>query len=82
MNYYLSAVDSLMRHPADGPSIGLILCKFHDRVKAEYALRDIAKPIGVAEWQTKLVQSLPEPLKGSLPSIEELEAELGKGEAP
>ena len=43
------------------------------------APRDIAKPIGVAEWQTKLVQSLPEPLKGSLPSIEEIEAELEKG---
>jgi len=82
MNYYLSAVDSLMKHPTDSPSIGLILCKFHDRVKAEYALRDIAKPIGVAEWQTRLVQSLPESLKGSLPSIEEIEAELGKEAAP
>ena len=78
MNYYLSAVDSLMKHPADAPSMGLILCKTRDRIRAEYALRDIAKPIGVAEWQTKLVQSLPEPLKGSLPSIEEIEAELAK----
>ena len=82
MNYYLSAVDSLMKHPTDAPSIGLILCKSRDRIKAEYALRDINKPIGVAEWQTKLVQSLPEPLKGSLPSIEEIEAEFGKGETP
>jgi hypothetical protein len=82
MNYYLSAVDSLMKHPSDGPSMGLILCKFRDRIKAEYALRDINKPIGVAEWQTKLVQSLPEPLKGTLPSIEEIEAELAKGESP
>ena len=57
-------------------------CKTNDRIKAEYALRDIAKPIGVAQWQTKLVQSLPEPLKGSLPSIEEIEAELGKEEGP
>ena len=77
MNYYLSAVDDLMKHPTDAPSIGLILCKSRDRIKAEYALRDIAKPIGVAEWQTKLVQSLPESLKGTLPSIEELEAEFG-----
>jgi predicted nuclease of restriction endonuclease-like (RecB) superfamily len=77
MNYYLSAVDSLMKHPTDAPSIGLILCKTRDRVRAEYALRDINKPIGVAEWQTKLVQSLPESLKGSLPSIEEIEAEFG-----
>ncbi|MBI2808100.1 MAG: DUF1016 domain-containing protein [Planctomycetes bacterium] len=78
MNYYLSAVDSLMKHPTDAPSMGLILCKTRDRIRAEYALRDIAKPIGVAEWQTKLVQSLPEPLKGSLPSIAEIEAEFGR----
>jgi predicted nuclease of restriction endonuclease-like (RecB) superfamily len=81
MNFYLSAVDSLMKHPTDQPTIGLILCKTRDRVIAEYALRDIAKPIGVAEWQTKLVQSLPESLKGSLPSIEEIEAEFGPEES-
>jgi predicted nuclease of restriction endonuclease-like (RecB) superfamily len=80
MNFYLSAVDSQMKHESDSPTIGLILCKTRDRVTAEYALRDIAKPIGVAEWQTKLVQSLPDPLKGSLPSIEEIEAELGSEE--
>ncbi len=77
MNYYLSAVDSLMRHPNDGPSIGLILCKTQDKFKAEYALRDINKPIGVAEWQTELVNSLPDTLKGTLPTIEQIEAELG-----
>jgi len=76
MNYYLSAVDSLMKHPSDDPSIGLILCKSRDRVKAEYALRDISKPIGVAEWQTQLVQSLPEPLRSNLPTIEQIEEEL------
>ncbi len=76
MNFYLSAVDSQMRHPDDAPSIGLVLCKTRDRITAEYALRDIAKPIGVAQWQTKLVDSLPEPLKSSLPSIEEIEAEF------
>lgn len=78
MNFYLSAVDSQMKHPADEPSIGLILCKTKDRVIAEYALRDISKPIGVAEWQTSLVQSLPERLKTILPSVEEIEAELGQ----
>jgi predicted nuclease of restriction endonuclease-like (RecB) superfamily len=78
MNFYLSTVDSQMSHANDAPTIGLILCKTRDRVIAEYALRDMAKPIGVAEWQTKLVQSLPEPLKGSLPSIAEIEAELAK----
>ena len=82
MNYYLSAVDDLMKHPTDAPSMGLILCKSRDRINAEYALRDIAKPIGVAEWQTKLVKSLPEQLKGNLPSIEELEAEFGSKESP
>ncbi|MFN0055980.1 MAG: YhcG family protein [Planctomycetales bacterium] len=79
MNYYLSAVDSLMKHSADAPSIGLILCKSRERIKAEYALRDLNKPIGIAEWQTQLVDSLPESLKGKLPSIEEIEAEFGRG---
>lgn len=82
MNYYLSAVDTLMKHSTDSPSIGLILCKSRDRIRAEYALRDINKPIGVAEWQTKLVQSLPESLKGNLPTIQEIEAELGQEETP
>ena len=81
MNFYLSTVDAQMRHADDAPSIGLILCKTNDRLIAEYALRDIAKPIGVAEWQTKLVHSLPESLKGSLPSIEEIEAEFGPEES-
>lgn len=76
MNFYLSTVDAQLRHPSDAPTIGLILCKTRDRVIAEYALRDIAKPMGVAEWQTRLIQSLPESLKGSLPSIEEIEAEF------
>jgi len=76
MNFYFSAVDSQMRHADDAPSIGLILCKDRDHITAEYALRDIAKPIGVAEWQTRLVHSLPESLKGSLPTIEEIEHEL------
>ena len=76
MNYYLSAVDDLMRHENDAPTIGLILCKSKDQIKAEYALRDINKPIGISEWQTKLVDSLPESLEGSLPSIEQIEAEL------
>jgi hypothetical protein len=78
MNFYLSAVDSQMRHPDDAPSIGLILCKTRNRITGEYALRDIAKPIGVAAWQTRLVQLLPKSLQGSLPSIEEIETELRK----
>ena len=76
MNLYLSAVDDLMRHPDGAPTIGLLLCKGKDRMVVEYALRDLAKPLGVADWETRLVEVLPEDLKGSLPTIEEIEAEL------
>lgn len=76
MNFYLSAVDDLLKHPNDQPSIGLLLCRSRNRVHVEYALRDIQKPIGVAEWETKIVKKLPEDLKGSLPTLEELEEEL------
>jgi hypothetical protein len=67
------------RHPDDQPSIGIILCKTRDRFVAEYALRDINKPIGISEY--RLAESLPEKLKGSLPTIEELESELGAASA-
>jgi len=74
MNFYLSAVNDLLRHPEDQPSIGIILCKTRERFVAEYALRDINKPIGISEY--RLAESLPEKLQGSLPTIEELEKEL------
>jgi len=76
MNFYLSAVDAQMRHPDDQPSIGLLLCKEKKKLVVEYALRDVRKPIGVARWETRIVESLPKELKGSLPTIAELEAEL------
>jgi hypothetical protein len=76
MNFYLSAVNDLLRHEDDQPSIGLILCKTRDRVVAEYSLRDVSKPIGVSEYQ--LAAALPEKLKGTLPTIEELENELSE----
>jgi predicted nuclease of restriction endonuclease-like (RecB) superfamily len=76
LNFYLTAIDKLLKHPDDKPTIGLLLCKTKNQVVAEYALQDIDKPIGVAEYETKLVESLPENLKGSLPTIEELENEL------
>jgi predicted nuclease of restriction endonuclease-like (RecB) superfamily len=76
MNFYLSAVDDLLRHPDDRPSIGLILCKAGNQTVAEYALRDIAKPVGVSSYVTRLVESLPANLRGSLPTVAELEAEL------
>lgn len=74
MNFYLSALDELLRGAHDQPSIGVILCRAKNRVIVEYALRDLSKPIGVSAYQ--LTQTLPESLKGSLPSIEDLEAEL------
>jgi predicted nuclease of restriction endonuclease-like (RecB) superfamily len=78
MNFYLSAVDDLLRHPDDKPSIGIILCKAKNQVVVEYALRDLVKPVGVSSYITKLVESLPPFLRGSLPSPKELEAELKK----
>lgn len=78
MNFYLSAVDDRFRQPGDQPSIGLILCRSKNRVIAEYALRDLSKPIGVSGYLTKLVDSLPKALKGAVPSV----AELEKGLAP
>jgi predicted nuclease of restriction endonuclease-like (RecB) superfamily len=77
LNFYLSAVDDLLRHPSDEPTIGILLCRSKNGVVAEYALRDINKPMGVAEWTQALTKSLPDPLMSKLPSIEELEAELG-----
>ncbi len=76
INLYLSAVDSLLKHPEDRPTIGLLLCKSKDNYIAEYALRDINKPIGVSSYTTKLVESLPKEFKGKLPTIAEIEAEL------
>jgi predicted nuclease of restriction endonuclease-like (RecB) superfamily len=77
LNFYLSAVDDLLRHPHDEPTIGILLCRSKNGVVAEYALRDINKPMGVAEWTQALTKSLPDPLVSKLPSIEQLEAELG-----
>lgn len=74
MNFYLSAVDDLLRHPGDGPTIGLILCKNKKELIVEYALRDSNKPIGVSEYL--LTETLPHDLEGSLPTVEQLEAEL------
>lgn len=78
LNFYLSAVDDLLRVPEDKPTIGLLLCKTKNNVVAEYALRDINKPIGVAGYETRLVESLPKEFKSSLPTVEEIEAELEK----
>jgi predicted nuclease of restriction endonuclease-like (RecB) superfamily len=76
MNFYCSAVDDLLRHEHDQPTLGLILCQTKDRIIAEYSLRDIEKPIGVADYE--LTRALPEKLASSLPSIEDIEAELSR----
>jgi len=75
MNFYLSAVDDLLRHPDDQPSIGIILCKSKKKVVAEYALRNVTTPIGISSFQ--LMEALPTDMRGNLPTIEELEATLG-----
>jgi predicted nuclease of restriction endonuclease-like (RecB) superfamily len=76
MNFYLSAVDDLLRHSGDNPSIGILLCKKKNKVKAEYALRRCTSPISVTSYETQIVKSLPNELKASLPTIEEIESEL------
>ncbi len=83
LNFYLSAVDDLLQGPEDKPTIGLLLCRGNRHFEVEYALRDINKPIGVANWETQLVENLPRHLKSSLPTIDEIEAELaGHGKPP
>ena len=72
MNFYLSALDDRLRHADDADSIGIILCKTRNRVTVEYALRNLATPIGVAEFVT----ALPPALAESLPTVEQMEAEL------
>ncbi len=74
LNFYCSVVDDVLRHEQDNPTIGLILCQSNDRIIAEYTLRDINKPIGISEFE--LTRILPENLKSSLPTVEELEQEL------
>ncbi len=74
LNFYCSAVDDLLGHAQDNLTIGILLCKSKNNVVVEYALRGVAKPLGVAEY--RLAQALPEYLKGSLPTVEQLETEL------
>lgn len=71
LNFYLSAIDDTLRGDHDNPSIGILLCKERDKLTAEYALRDINKPIGVGEY--KLSNLVPQELAGALPSVEDIE---------
>ena len=74
MSFYVSAVDELLKHRDDMPTIGIILCKYKKQKIVEYSLRDMNKPIGVSTYQLR--EELPERLQESLPTIEQLEAEL------
>lgn len=74
LNFYLSAVDDSLRHRTDNPSIGILLCKSKDKITAEYALKDISKPMGISEY--KITRAIPKELKGGLPSIEDIEKEF------
>jgi len=76
LNFYLSAVDSQIKSKEDNPTIGIIFCKNRDRIIAEYALRNITKPMGVSEY--KLSRVIPKALRKSLPSVKEIEEELRK----
>jgi len=82
LHMYLSAVDDMLKQPDDQPTIGLLLCRGKNELVVEYALRDQRRPMGVADWETQLVEKLPESLKGSLPSIEEIEAALAPPKQP
>lgn len=74
LSFYLTAVDLQMKLEQDNPTIGLLLCKVKNKVVAEYALRGKSQPIGVAEFQ--LINTLPEELQASLPTVEQIEREL------
>jgi len=76
LNFYLSAIDDQLKHSTDNPSIGILLCKSKNKLKVEYALRDVKKPIGVAEYITKTIEKLPKKLQSSLPTMEDIQAEL------
>lgn len=77
LNFYCSAVDDLLRHKNDNPTIGLLLCKEKNALLAEYALRDMNKALAVSDYQ--LTRAIPENLKPSLPTVEEIEQELQQG---
>lgn len=76
LNFYISAVDTLLKKESDNPTIGILLCRDKNNIEAEFALRDINKPIGVSEFE--LTEMIPDNLKSSLPTIEEFEQELNE----
>lgn len=82
MSFYLSTIDEQMRAPIDGPTLGLILCRTHSKVVAEYALRHLQRPVGVADYKVTFTDKLPKSLASNLPSIKEIERELSRSPKP
>lgn len=78
MNFYCNVVDGQLKKDSDAPTIGMILCQEKEKLIVEYALKNVDKPIGVSQYE--ITESLPENLKSLLPTVEEIEAELLKGE--
>ena len=76
LNMYQNVVDDILRHPDDKPTIGLLLVKGKNKTVVEYSLAGYQNPIGVAEWKNQIARALPEDLKSSLPTVEEIEKEL------
>ena len=74
LNFYLSAVDGILKKEQDNPSIGLLLCKSKNNLVAEYSLKDMSKPIGVSAYQ--ITSSLPEELERQLPSVEDIQKRI------
>lgn len=80
LNFYLSAVDSLLKTDNDNPTIGMLLCRDKNKIETEFALRDINKPMGVSEFT--LTEILPDELRGSLPTVEEIEEDMKQLQEP
>ena len=78
LSFYLSAVDDLIRDKDDNPTLGLLLCKTKKKITAEYALRNMNRPIGIAEYTIKIINRLSKEMKKNLPTIAEIESELEK----
>jgi predicted nuclease of restriction endonuclease-like (RecB) superfamily len=78
MAFYLATVDHCLKKEEDNKTIGMILCRSKDKLTVEYALKYNISPIGVSTYETELIEKLPKELKNSLPTIEEIEAELGE----
>ncbi|GBU29356.1 type I restriction-modification system, DNA-methyltransferase [Treponema sp. R8-4-B8] len=76
LNMYQNIVNDILRHPDDKPTIGLLLVKGKNRTVVEYSLSGYTNPIGVADWKNEIAAAVPDDLKSSLPTIEEIEREM------